>query len=141
MILTEKFNKHWMHEPFSGCWLWTGKTYLNGYGSMKINYKPRLAHRVAWEIFKGEIPTGLCVLHRCDIKCCVNPNHLFLGTHWDNQHDRILKSRPARGRVLSENTIKLIRKSGDTQTHLAHRFGVTPSAISRIKSGENRRFG
>lgn len=71
----------------TGCWLWTGHKYKNGYGAIKAFGKMCLAHRLAFELYNGPIPDGLEVLHSCDIKECINPDHLRLGTHSDNMRE------------------------------------------------------
>jgi len=75
------------------CWLWSAGVSLFGYGRFRINYKTQYAHRLSWLLYKGNIPTGLCVLHRCDTPACLNPKHLFLGTKKDNVEDMIQKGR------------------------------------------------
>jgi len=79
-------------EPMSGCWLWTGRYITTGYGALKGGVT-QLAHRAMWRAHHGEIPRGLFVLHRCDVRCCVNPAHLFLGTAQDNTKDMVRKGR------------------------------------------------
>lgn len=82
-------------EPNSGCWLWTGRYGNNGYGTFGGGRKGERtgAHRLVWEITNGPIPDGLFVLHRCDVRGCVNPEHLFLGTAKDNTQDMMAKGR------------------------------------------------
>ena len=79
--------------PFSGCWIWMAGLARNGYGQTSENHKTKFAHRMAWKLYRGEIPDGLFVLHKCDIKCCVNPDHLYLGTQKDNIRD-VLERMP-----------------------------------------------
>lgn len=77
------------------CWLWDGAMFPNGYGALWLDkLKPRkLAHRYSWELHRGKIPPGKLILHRCDVRNCVRPSHLFVGTHHDNTHDAIAKGR------------------------------------------------
>jgi hypothetical protein len=79
----------------SGCWIWTRGLTHNGYGAFLVKRNPHArAHRWAWMLFRGPIPIGLFVLHKCDVRRCVNPDHLFLGTARDNTTDAINKGRP-----------------------------------------------
>lgn len=129
------------------CWLWTGATW-NGYGVIYHNGKQDGAHRVAWMLTNGPIPEGMWVLHRCDVRNCVNPEHLFLGTIDDNNADMGAKGRrrgnarrgaERKGNVhLTEDDVREIRrlyKPGSqefSQTALARRFGVNQQNISQI---------
>lgn len=81
-------------DDLFGCWLWTGSVNSKGYG--RIWYPPHrfvFVHRLAWTLAYGPVPDGLCVLHRCDTPRCVRPDHLFLGTIRDNNHDMMRKGR------------------------------------------------
>ena len=82
-----------------GCWLWKGKPGSGGYGSWKHGQ----AHRASWEFYRGPIPAGLQVCHRCDVPLCVNPDHLFIGTQSDNIQDMYAKGR---GRKKKEKPVK-----------------------------------
>jgi hypothetical protein len=76
------------------CWLWAGPTFRSsGYGRFNINREHLAAHRVAWELTNGPIPAGLFACHHCDVRQCVRPDHLFLGTQADNVRDMFVKGR------------------------------------------------
>lgn len=77
----------------NGCWLWSIRPPNNRYASFYINNRRMPAHRASWTLFRGPIPRGLNVLHKCDVPLCVNPDHLFLGTHQDNMADMKSKGR------------------------------------------------
>lgn len=89
-----------MPEPNSGCWLWTG-SYIRKYGQLTcvrlFGPIPQYAHRASWVAFKGPIPDGLCVCHKCDTRGCVNPDHLWIGTQTDNLRDMRAKGRHIAG--------------------------------------------
>ena len=100
----------------------------------------RLAHRVAWEFTYGDIPPNRYVCHRCDVPTCVNPSHLFIGTHADNTADMVTKNRQAKGvrqghSKLTEGKVREIRACWlvmASQPELARQFGVRQSTISGI---------
>lgn len=92
--LLYRFNKKYMPEPNTGCWIWTASSNSKGYGRIGIGTSTsRMAHRVSYLLFKGEIPIGLLVCHSCDVPSCVNPDHLFLGTNKDNMNDMVKRNR------------------------------------------------
>lgn len=87
----KRFLKSYKTNETSGCWIWTGAKYQNGYGWIKAFGKVVSAHRFSYELYKGPIPDGMHILHSCDIKDCVNPDHLRSGTHAENMieaHER-----------------------------------------------------
>jgi hypothetical protein len=124
----------------SGCWLWMGPVMKNGYGVVSRSpIKSRLAHRVAYALFKGHVPSNLCVLHSCDVPSCVNPNHLWLGTQLENIFDSLNKGRHAKGSEyesakLNEQAVREIRSSKLRGCELAKKYGVSQSVISTIRS-------
>jgi hypothetical protein len=79
----------------NGCWLWTGSKDDGGYGWFSVDVKTMRAHRVSYELHYGPIPDGFFVLHGCDVRHCVNPSHLYLGTQFDNICDRDTRGRNA----------------------------------------------
>lgn len=94
----ERFNRFVHHgEAEDSCWGWTGRKGSAGYGEFKFWQKKHGTHRLSYELSIGEIPDGLCVLHRCDNRLCVNPSHLFVGSKGDNNRDRSAKGRSAKG--------------------------------------------
>lgn len=95
----ERFSCLWMPEPNSGCHLWLSTVARNGYGLFAVaSRRHAYAHRAAWEMSGRELPTDTLVLHRCDVRSCVNVDHLFLGTHHDNHLDMAKKGRGRTGR-------------------------------------------
>lgn len=144
--------RFWRHvQKTAGCWLWTGCEDGKGYGVIGRGGrggKQDGAHRVSWELANGPIPPGLIVCHRCDVPMCVNPAHLFLGTHADNGADRDAKGRhryalPPRETItkLSEGDVLAIRAAAATTSYadLAARYGVCRSNISMIVTRRNWR--
>lgn len=123
-------------EDRDSCWIWKGYIGNDGYGVSKYNRK---AHRISYEIFKGEIPEKIFVCHTCDIKSCVAPHHLFLGTTQDNIIDMYKKGK---GNFrLCHDSIMRIRElygKGDiSQREIAEMFGVSRRTISHVTTGRS----
>ena len=91
MTVQERIENRIVKDP-SGCWLWQGYT-QKGYGRISVGNKNKRVHRVYWEILNGPILNDLFVCHHCDVPCCVNPTHLFLGTQKENIQDMVRKGR------------------------------------------------
>ena len=145
MSLPERLAAQSIPEPNSGCLLWEGAINQGGYGRVRWNGKGRGAHRMAWQVSRGLIPEGLCVCHKCDVRSCINPDHLFLGTHRDNVIDMWAKGRGSRNGLREEDHPKnrLSRAQvfvikADTRTHrkIAEEYGVCSSTVTRIKTGQ-----
>lgn len=127
-----------------GCWLWCLSKQTDGYGSVKYHGRTWRAHRLSWEAFRGPIPDHLCVLHKCDVRLCVNPDHLFLGNREDNAKDMVLKDRQTRGSKspntsLEEWEILFIRDPRRTIKETAYMFGVSCSVVKSVRSGRTWR--
>ena len=128
----------------TGCWHWTGARHPQGYGLIKRKDGAQLrAHRVAYELAHGPIPADTIVCHHCDNPRCVRPSHLFLGTHDDNMADMVAKERAARLRGQHNGSAKLhpteviaIRQSDGRYRDIAGRYGISSSAVGRIKRRE-----
>lgn len=125
------------------CWYFRGSHTNLGYGVLHALGEKR-AHRVSWVIANGPIPAGMHVLHKCDVRCCVNPDHLFLGTHADNMRDMTAKSRnrfvplPGELNPASKLTAKVVRQIRDeyargevSQSALAKAHGVSVITVNR----------
>lgn len=143
---TERFWRQVGSKEEGCCWLWTGAL-SNGYGSLgaggRTNIKHR-AHRFSYEIHKGPITAGMLVCHSCDVRNCVNPAHLWLGTNADNIKDREAKGRgnsrgPSGERQgsakLTKDKVIAIYNDPRTRTAIAIDYNLDRSTVSGIKLG------
>lgn len=113
-----------------------------GYGYFSFGGRDGYAHRFSWELHNGALPEGACVLHKCDVRMCVNPDHLFLGTRTDNQADAARKGRMPRGarhwnaKLTSEDVVEIERmlRSGMSHAQIASHYDVCRQTVSSIKA-------
>ena len=157
-LAIEYFYNRIHKDADTGCWLWTGTLLPSGYGQFRFDKQSARAHRASYELLVGEIPDGLCMCHKCDVRRCCNPEHLFIGTRDDNMKDAASKGRlpsstnhwtrlyPERmslsqltsGAKLSTDQVQQIKglvcKRGDACL-VAAQFGVSEAAVSRIVRG------
>jgi len=113
-----------------GCWNWNGALNTSGYAWMSYLGRSRIVSRVAWELENGPISVGLCVLHRCDNRKCINPSHLFLGDNLTNQRDMIAKGR-GRKAFGSRSGVAKLNEQLVVQMREAYSLGSTPTDIAR----------
>ena len=128
--------------PMSGCWIWMGGTYTDGYGAVNFMGRTDRAHRVSYRVFKGAIPNELLVCHSCDQPLCVNPEHLFLGTYADNMADMRRKNRSPRGSSMNNTLINddiamSIFIASGSNVDIAKDFSVSKTTVWRIKAKKN----
>lgn len=141
MTAKERLYAKIQFDPNGGCWLFATSLNPLGYGVFWFEGRLTGAHRASWIIHNGEISDRLCVLHRCDVGCCVNPDHLFLGTQAENLADMRAKGRGSSGHVYGEKCGKsklkesevreIIRlsKLGYRQRDIAARYGIHQSGV------------
>jgi hypothetical protein len=146
--IREKIRIFWSKctKTEGGCWLWRLSQDKDGYGRTCFLGKVDKAHRVAWMLYHGPVPEELCVLHKCDVPACINPDHLFLGTELDNAQDRDTKGRTGDTAGEKNGAVKLtwpvvrqIRKElaeGLEQVPIAEKYGVSKSLISQIHTNK-----
>lgn len=125
-ITKELIESRSIPEPNSGCWLWEKSLDRGGYGVIRPDYVLLRAHRLSYEIYNGVADERLYVLHRCDVRCCVNPEHLFLGTHADNMQDMVRKGRgkyECKAIKIAATLRKSTRYSNKTGARCIYKYG------------------
>ena len=143
--VSERFESQFVRVPFAGCWIWTGPSKNKfGYGAFKIGNrqsKVELAHRFAWSLYVGEIPSGAHVCHICDNPACVNPDHLFIGTAASNVADKVAKGRHLYGKkvpaanITDEIAAKIKLLKSEPTSVLASMFGISRQSVADIIFG------
>lgn len=121
----------------NGCWEYQGVKNCYGYGRVYIGRKHTVAHRYMYQLKKGVIPKGMLVLHKCDNPSCVNPDHLFLGTHTDNMNDMIKKKRNRKcenySRKLNYEKAESIRSENNKSiSEIARKYDISRSTVRDV---------
>jgi len=132
---TVRFMERVSPEPNTGCWLWTGQFSEKGYGIFVLEKKRRVkAHRFSFVMMWGKIPDGLHVLHQCDVRECVNPDHLFLGTNEENVADMIEKGRQKKGPLDKEKVLRIraLCSRGFRPCDVARALGIPPRTVRDV---------
>ena len=129
-------------EDSNGCWIFQGGRTQRGYGRWSVTDESTgrrvyAAHRSMWTIHFGTIPVGLQVLHKCDVKPCINPDHLYLGTAADNTRDALERGQILAGhryrRSLSDKQVREIRSSSLGESRLCRKYGAAKGTIWKIR--------
>lgn len=129
--------KDWYEVKENGCWFWVGAVNSSGYANKYFNGRMETAHRISFQLHKGPIPDGLQVLHKCNTRRCVNPEHLFLGTQKENLLDMAKKGRTTSCLTEEEvHEIKALRRSGKTLQAVGTTFGITKQTVHNIMTGK-----
>lgn len=135
-----RLNRLSMPVTECGCWVWIGRTNAGGYGEFFHDGKVHKAHRMSWTTYKGPIPECKQVLHSCDNTYCINPDHLFIGTHVDNMQDMAKKKRGRNSTgeanphaLLTETQVKEIRELNGDAADIGARYGVGRHVIYQIR--------
>lgn len=147
--LAEKVEAYSVQVPISGCWIWARSLGPTGYGQLFNGRQMEGAHRCSWKAFVGAIPDDLDVLHRCDVRCCVNPHHLYLGTHQQNMDDMMQRGRnvalPGESNGFAKLTDEQVAQIAaayatgkHTQKCIAKEFGCSQQLVSIIVRKEHR---
>lgn len=124
----------------NGCRLWTGAKKPAGYGNVSYQGTVIGAHTAAYRLWRGPVPLGMCVCHRCDEPRCIEPGHLFLGTHIDNALDMVEKGRGTKFRKLTDAQVRdmvAARLGGEPLKTVAERFAISEATVSNFARGKD----
>ena len=149
LYVTDSFTKHYCGvecrflskvEKSEGCWDWKGSKKITGYGSFHYKGKTYCSSRASYELFVGDIPSGMLVLHKCDRSLCVNPEHLFIGTQLDNIKDMVDKKRQQKGEShchhkLTQDQANAIKDDARPQVIIAKEYNISKGSVNDIKKG------
>jgi hypothetical protein len=138
----KRFHSKYKKGSPDECWLWQAALGRRGYGRFQMNKVNQMAHRMAWAFKNGPIAEGLYVLHRCDVPGCVNPAHLYLGTHDDNMRDRNERDRVPKGETCVHSKYKEVDvlkarelySNGVTIKEICIIIGIPRSSMSAMLS-------
>ena len=144
----DRFFKYVQSMQAGECWLWIGSLTAAGYGQFYYKQYNTLAHRISYIMYFGHIPKGMLICHKCDVKRCINPYHLYAGTYSDNLQDKYDRNPDSHRRIfnfskVSEKdsyTMKNLRAKGNTYEEIAKHFNVTRQTASRIINNKTTNF-
>lgn len=124
-----------------GCWLWNGNINVQGYGVASRNGRKITAHRMSYAHYNGPIPSNHDVRHKCDVRPCVNPKHLEVGTRSMNNRDTSLRGRHGNAKLSNDDVVDIrwMHGLGATGSSLARAYNVTPTLISQIVNRKARK--
>lgn len=136
-----RFWRHVKRGDKDECWEWSGSRTPHGYGRLSVNGNLEYAHRLSWTFVNGSIPEETHILHKCDNPPCVNPNHLYAGTHQDNMKDRNVRGRVGK---LSHDEVREIREKYKPSIYgyvkLGREYNVSTSTIRNIIIGVTYKY-
>lgn len=116
-------------DPEKGCWIWQGTKHKSGYGWIKAFGKVVSAHRLSYELHRGPIPNGMHILHSCDVKDCVNPDHLHVGTHAQNMAEAFERNRMAAHIARLSNPVIVLGKRYESQNAAERALGLGSGTV------------